>query len=238
MRHHFKEECGMLRKMMTDRAGGAVKVAALAVGLVVVSGMLGGCAKNKGGGELEALRDENTSLREQLAQLENALDTCEDRNANLVADRDAAVSEAERLRSGAGSQMASNPFGSLPGVDVSQRGGEIVLNIAGDVLFASGQTTLRNDAKRTLDQIASVLQSQYGNNQIRIAGHTDSDPIKKSQWKTNERLSAERAMAVEDYLSSRGLSKNNMYIAGYGSAQPRGDKQSSRRVEIIVLAGG
>lgn len=226
----------MLRKLMTDRAGGALKIAALAVGLTVVSGMLGGCAKNKGGGDLEALRDENTSLREQLAQLENALDTCEDRNANLVADRDAAVAEAQRL---AGSRGAgSNPFGSMPGVDVTQRGGEIVVNIAGDVLFSSGQTTLRNDAKRTLDQIAGVLQAQYPGNEIRIAGHTDSDPIKKSQWKSNERLSAERAMAVEDYLSSRGLSKDRMHIAGYGAAQPRGDKQSSRRVEIVVLAAG
>lgn len=227
----------MLRNWMTDRAGRALKMAALAVGVAVASGALGGCAK-KGGGDLEALRDENTSLREQLAQLENALDTCEDRNAGLVADRDAAVAEAERLRGSAVASGGSNPFGSMPGVSVSQRGGEIVVDIAGDVLFASGQTTLRNDAKRTLDQIASVLQSQYGNNEIRIAGHTDSDPIKKSQWKTNERLSAERAMAVEEYLASRGLSKNKMYIAGYGSAQPRGDKQSSRRVEIIVLAGG
>ena len=227
----------MLRNWMTDRAGGAVKVTLLAVGLTVMSGMLGGCAKNKGGGDLEALRDENTSLREQLAQLENALDTCEDRNANLVADRDAAVSEAERLR-GARGGAGANPFGTLPGVEVTQRGGEIVVNVAGDVLFASGQTTLRGDAKSTLDQIASVLQSRYPNNEIRIAGHTDSDPIKKSQWKSNERLSAERAMAVEDYLASRGLNKDRMYIAGYGSSQPRGDKKASRRVEIIVLAAG
>lgn len=224
----------MLRKLMTDRAGGALKVAALAMGLTFVSGMLGGCAK-KGGGDLEALREENTSLREQLAQLENALDTCEDRNASLVADRDAAVAEAQRL---AGARGGSNPFGSMPGVEVTQRGGEIVVNIAGDVLFDSGQTSLKGNAKQTLDQIAGVLQSRYGGNEIRIAGHTDSDPIRKSQWKTNERLSAERAMAVEEYLASRGLSKERMHIAGYGSAQPRGDKKSSRRVEIIVLAAG
>lgn len=230
----------MLRKMKTDRAGGAMKMAAVVVGLTVVSGLLGGCAKNKGGGELEALREENTSLREQLAQLENALDTCEDRNASLVSDRDSAVAEAQRLANARNTNTSAmtNAFGSMPGVDVTQRGGEIVVNIAGDVLFASGQTTLRNDAKRTLDQIASVLQSRYNGHEIRIAGHTDSDPIKKSQWKTNERLSAERAMAVEDYLASRGMNKDRMHIAGYGPAQPRGDKQSSRRVEIIVLAGG
>ncbi len=225
----------MLRNRMMDRAGGALKAASLAVGLALASGLLGGCA-NKGGGDAQALRDENTSLREQLTQLENALDTCEERNAGLISDRDAAVAEADRLRGSSGSRVTG--FDGISGVSVSQRGGEIVVDIAGDVLFDSGQVTLKNSAKKTLDQVAEVLRSRYGSNQVRIAGHTDSDPIRKSQWKTNERLSAERALAVEEYLSTRGMDKDRMYIAGYGAAAPKGDKSTSRRVEIVVLASG
>jgi outer membrane protein OmpA-like peptidoglycan-associated protein len=114
-------------------------------------------------------------------------------------------------------------------------GGEVILDIAGDVLFDSGRAVLKGGAKRTLDQIASVLNSQYSGRLIRVAGHTDTDPIRKSKWKTNERLSAERALAVEEYLASRGVAKDRMYVAAYGSAFPRATKAESRRVEIIIM---
>ena len=125
-----------------------------------------------------------------------------------------------------------------PGVDVGMRsGGEIVVGVAGDVLFASGQATLRTQAKSSLDQIAGVLKSQYANNQIRVEGHTDNDPIKKSGWKTNERLGAERAMAVEAYLVGKGIDNDRIYSATFGPSRPKGSKQDSRRVEIVLLGG-
>ena len=76
---------------------------------------------------------------------------------------------------------------------------------------------------------------RYSNRLIRISGHSDSDPIKKSQWKTNERLSAERALTVEEYLANKGVSNDSMYVAAFGSSRPLETKKSSRRVEIVVL---
>ena len=117
------------------------------------------------------------------------------------------------------------------------RGSDIVVTVAGDVLLATASATLRDAARRELDRIASVINSRYSGNEIRIAGHTDQDPIRRSRWKTNERLSAERALAVEEYLATRGVSKSRMHVAGFGPAQLRSTKQQSRRVEIIVLGG-
>jgi chemotaxis protein MotB len=104
------------------------------------------------------------------------------------------------------------------------------------VLFDSGKATLKSTAKAKLDKVAQVIKSQYGGQTIRVEGYTDTDPIKKSGWKTNERLSGERAMAVEEYLVSRGLSKDQIYYAGFGASHQRTSKKDSRRVEIVILA--
>jgi len=66
----------------------------------------------------------------------------------------------------------------------------------------------------------------------------DTDPIRKSNWKTNERLAAERALSVEEYFSTRGIDKDRMHIASYGPARPKGSKKDSRRVEIVILTNG
>jgi len=95
---------------------------------------------------------------------------------------------------------------------------------------------LKSTAKTKLDKVASVIKGQYAGQMVRVEGYTDTDPIQKSGWKTNERLSGERAMAVEEYLTSRGLSKDQIYYAGFGAAHARANKKDSRRVEIVILA--
>ena len=104
-------------------------------------------------------------------------------------------------------------------------------------LFASGSVALRNDAKRTLDRIAQVIQSRYSSNEIRVAGHTDTDPSARASGRRTRRLSSERALAVEAYLASRGVDPSLMHVAAYGPAKAKGTKSASRRVEIIILGG-
>ncbi len=189
-----------------------------------------GCANDKVA--MEQLQRENEELRDREAQLQAALEDCEARN--MAAQDERARLEAA-LADTRDRQPAATGFEGIAGASTSMRGSDIVVDVAGDVLFSSGSVTLRNEAKATLDQIVRVIQRQYAGNEIQIAGHTDTDPIRKSQWKTNERLSAERALAVEDYLASKGIDRDRMFIAGYGPAKPRPTKKESRRVEIIIL---
>lgn len=195
-----------------------------------------GCS-NKGpkSGDLVA---ENEELRARETQLQAALNDAEGRVSALTDERDRLNAELARSKTAApASTFGDTGFEGVEGANTSRRGSDIVVDVAGDVLFASGSVVLRNDAKRTLDSIAQVINSRYSGNEVRVAGHTDSDPIKKSQWKSNERLSAERALSVQEYLASKGVAKNRMYIAGYGSAKSKGTKAASRRVEIVILGG-
>lgn len=76
--------------------------------------------------------------------------------------------------------------------------------------------------------------------QVDVVGHTDSDPIKKSKWKDNWQLSAERALAVLRYLNSKGISSEKIRAVAAGSSRPVASNKSSsgkaqnRRVEIVV----
>lgn len=200
--------------------------------------LLVGCASDKD--SLERLRAENEELRAREAQLQAAMQDSEGRFLSVEDERARLRAENERLRG----QLAERPatgqrggtgFEGIGGTTTRMQGSDIVVDVAGDVLFASGSVTLRADARQTLDRVAQVLNSRYSGNEIRIAGHTDSDPIRRSQWKTNERLSAERALAVQEYLATRGVGLNRTHIAGFGPSKPRGTKAQSRRVEIIVL---
>lgn len=224
------------RRPRSRRAAGA----ALAL-LLASTGLLGvGCAATNN--EAAALRMENEELRLARDELAAALDACDARFETISSERDRLIDENESLRARASAAPAPSAFTNNDfagtGADVYTRPGELVVEMAGDVLFSSGKVTLRDAAKRDLDAIARVIQQRYPNNTIRIAGHTDSDPIRKSGWKTNERLGAERALAVEEYLATKGLSKDRMYVASFGPAEPRSSKADSRRVEIIILAPG
>jgi len=198
---------------------------------------VGGCANDEAQ-RLAYFEQENVDLRNRATQLQSRLDEAEAELDDAEAELRAARQEAEVLRQERAAQPepARTGFEGLAGVETSiTGGGEVVVDIAGDVLFDSGRATLKGGAKRTLDQIAGVLRSQYSGRLVRIAGHTDTDPIRKSKWKTNERLSAERALAVEQYLAEQGVETERMYVAAYGSAYPRATKAESRRVEIIIM---
>lgn len=204
----------------------------LAIAMIAITPLLGACSNDKGV-TMEQLQRENEELRDREAQLQAALEEAESRAMAANDERARLQAELESRPTGSG----PTGFEGLAGTQTSRRGSDIVVDVAGDVLFASGSVTLRKEAKATLDSIADTIKSLYSNNDIEIAGHTDSDPIRKSSWKTNERLSAERALAVEEYLASRGLDKDQMHIAGFGPAQPKGSKSQSRRVEIVILGG-
>ncbi len=206
----------------------------LALTPVLAAALLaGGCNKNRGM-DLASLEAENQELRDRNDLVEQALNDAESRNAQLSSENaDLRDQLAQRVQTGSTGFEGS-------GASISARNTDIVVSVAGDVLFQSGSADLRADAKRTLSSIASTLNSRYSGHRIEIAGHTDSDPMRrtKKKWTDNENLSAQRALAVERYLTSQGVAANRMHISGFGPAMPKGSKKDSRRVEIIVLADG
>ncbi|MBL8991505.1 MAG: OmpA family protein [Phycisphaerae bacterium] len=192
-------------------------------GLAVVGvGVLGGCQDQ----QVKALTDENTKLREENQQLASTAQTSQAQAQQLQAQL-----EAERARP---APMGDTGGGRRPGPSPSQ---DVVIEVAGDVLFGSGSDQLTAAGRKELDKVAATIRSRYASNRIRVEGYTDSDPIKKSKWGTNEALSLARARSVESYLSSKGISSSRIEAVGMGAAKPKATKAQSRRVEIHILGG-
>lgn len=206
---------------------------------------LGGC-KSVSQRDYDAAIDENTQLRERIAGLQENVRQSNDGHTAFEDQNGQLRSENQRLSTelaDAHAALNAKPttgFEGINGIDVGLRsGGAIVVRVPGDVLFNSGSNDLRKDAKATLNQIVSVLQSEYGSNTIRIEGYTDSDKLVKTKkkWGSNEYLSAARAIAVETYLVGKGIDNDRIYSAAFGPSHEKKTKQESRRVEIVILGG-
>jgi outer membrane protein OmpA-like peptidoglycan-associated protein len=104
-----------------------------------------------------------------------------------------------------------------------------------DVLFDTGKANLRPEARERLAKVAGILLA-YPDIRIEIDGYTDST----GTVAFNERLSRERAAAVESYLSQQGVAGTSMTTEGFGPDNPTASnststgRQQNRRVEMVV----
>ncbi len=228
---------------MTTRKRTAALLGVLCAGTLIA----GGCKSVKKS-DYNAAIEENTKLRERVATLQDKVrESNEQVDAAERAKQDALAQQQAMYQSQLDAARAQqnqyvtpvnqvSGFEGIPGVATSVGGGgEIVVAVEGDVLFDSGRVDLKSSARQSLDRVASVIQSRYPGQKIRIEGYTDSDPIRKSKWRSNEHLSAERALAVEQYLVKKGVSNDSVYSAAFGPSNSKSSKKDSRRVEIVIL---
>jgi chemotaxis protein MotB len=204
-------------------------------GVLLTVSFTSGC-ENRLKSENAALSEEVNGLRSQLADRNKALEDC---NNDLRA-RDQQLATLRRdLESGKGAGSLGNTgFEGIEGVNATASGGQVTASVESDLLFDSGKTSLKSNAKKSLEEVARVLNSQYGGQTIRVVGHTDTDPIVKSGHKSNYHLGFERAYAVREYLVSKGVDAKRLSLASYGPDSPKGTKAQSRRVEIVVVLAG
>ena len=93
-----------------------------------------------------------------------------------------------------------------------------------ELFFDVGQAVLKPEGRVELDKIASALleiERQIPGDiawVMRVDGHTDIRPI--AGGRTNWDLSAARAIAVVQYLITRGVSPQRLVAAGFGEFQP------------------
>ncbi|MCK6459880.1 MAG: OmpA family protein [Planctomycetes bacterium] len=130
------------------------------------------------------------------------------------------------------------------GVQVMEReGGGATLVIASDITFNPGQADLNKKAEATLGKVVRTLKETKGVGKIRVEGHTDSDPIRKSGYRSNEDLSLARANSVHNFLIAQGIDETIVEVAGYGDEKPAASndtpagKAKNRRVEIVLVGG-
>jgi chemotaxis protein MotB len=135
-------------------------------------------------------------------------------------------------------------FGEGYDVAFDPAAGTITVTLPNAILFDSGKETLKSATIAELDHIRSVLRQKYSDRQIDVVGHTDTDPIKKSKWKDNWELSAQRSLTVARYLIQRGVPEEKIRAVGCGESRPiasnssASGKAKNRRVEIVVHVRG
>jgi len=104
-----------------------------------------------------------------------------------------------------------------------------------DVLFDTGQYSLKPGAREKLAKVAGILVSYPGLN-IEVGGYTDN----VGGDEMNQKLSENRAGSVRSYLVDQGVSTNSVTAKGFGNALPvasndnSAGRQENRRVELVV----
>jgi outer membrane protein OmpA-like peptidoglycan-associated protein len=104
-----------------------------------------------------------------------------------------------------------------------------------DVLFDTGQFSLKSGAREKLAKVAGILIAYPGLN-IEVGGYTDN----VGSDEMNQKLSENRAGAVRDYLVKEGVGTNSVTAKGYGNTLPvasndnASGRQMNRRVELVV----
>jgi outer membrane protein OmpA-like peptidoglycan-associated protein len=171
--------------------------------------------------ETEAERAARMKTEADLAEVERQKQALAMEKSRIQAERDAL---AARLASALGKVASTERTG---------RG--LVVSLSGGILFETGKSMLKTDAKVALAKLSGILL-MIPNENIQVEGYTDSTGSEE----TNAKLSAARAQAVTDFLEAQGVDESRMVAKGLGPAQPVADnatadgRAKNRRVEIVV----
>ena len=207
-------------------------LAVLALAVSAVSAI--GCS---GGPDLQARIDELTREQEDLQRQKELTES------ELLATK-ARCEALEKNRTSARPAPAPAPVvtpipADSEGMDIRKRGNDTVINLPSDVFFASGSASLSAAGERTMVRVAEYIKKNHGGGLIRVEGHSDSDPIRKTKGKfhCNWDLSFERAHAVVHYLVEKGhVDQHRLVCEAFADNQPQSpsDKSKNRRVEIVI----
>ena len=122
------------------------------------------------------------------------------------------------------------------GVSVTRVGDQIILNMPGNITFATDSSDLSPAFFDVLNSVGKVL-NEFNQTVVEVAGHTDST----GSDAYNQGLSERRASSVATYLRGRGVMTDRLITVGMGESRPIADngsvegRQANRRVEITMV---
>jgi len=181
---------------------------------------------------VELVNQQIVAMRRQLAALEEAIAASEAKDK----ESQARISElgsrlnvalAQRVQELA--RYRSDFFGRLRQVlgtrpDIRVVGDRFVFQ--SEVFFDAGQAVLKPEGRGELDKLGGII-ADLGREMppdlpwiLRVDGHTDNRPIRSPQFPSNWSLSTARAVAVVEYLVSKGIPADRIAATGFGEFQP------------------
>jgi chemotaxis protein MotB len=227
---------GIIAATTSVNTGPGMGIGALAGGLI--GAVIGGHMYqevNDLQGQVDALTLERNSLRAQLAacQEEHAAHRAEIARLNeRIRSLESEISRLENRVRELEAALAAKDDGPR---EVARYA------IGNSVLFGSGKATLTPVGSAVLERALDAIRTNYPSNSIVIEGHTDSEGIGMSNWKSNWELGAARALAVLHYLEDEGnIAGSRLSATTYSFYRPVASNDTSdgkaqnRRTEIVV----
>lgn len=133
-------------------------------------------------------------------------------------------------------------FSGIP--DIQVQGDRFVFQ--SEILFASGRANINESGKKELDKFIRIYKEMVPKIPkdlpllILVQGHTDTDPVRPSRYRSNWELSSERAMEVVRYMIDKGIPATRLGASALGEFHPvakgttRKAKRLNRRIEIKI----
>src|SRR6476620_7123740 len=134
-------------------------------------------------------------------------------------------------------QQAKEISQAIPGAKVERVGEGIEVTFDSGLLFDFDSDKIRPAAAANLTELARSL-NKFGNSNLTIVGHTDSQGDDAS----NQALSQRRANAASAYLQAQGVPSSRIATSGRGEMEPvasndtEAGRQQNRRVEVAIYA--
>ena len=197
----------------------------------------------------EILKSETSSLGKQVSELHSESKRLKEENETLLnkvtaleVERDEEVQEMRRTYDDLLVDMRAEIDKGK--ITITQLEGKLKVDMVDEILFDSGETTIKPEGIQVLERVGKVLLN-VRDQTINIAGHTDNVPIGPElvkQYPTNWELSAARATSVARYLQDKcGIDPHLISATGYGQYQPIESNKTekgrarNRRIEIVLV---
>lgn len=181
-------------------------------------------------GERAAMVKDKSRLQASIEEMQSALSEL----ARRKAEADARIGEFKNLL---GRFKSLIDAGKLK---VKIADGRMVVELASDVLFASGSATLNREGKAALFEVGRLL-AEISDRRFQVEGHTDNVPIATAQYPSNWELAAARAITVLKTMVEAGVPVGRISAASLADGMPARVNDSpegraaNRRIEIVVV---
>jgi chemotaxis protein MotB len=188
----------------------------------------------------DTLTQEKSALAAEKAALEDRLSQLQEQEKALGSQLKQHEEEARQLKSTYDGLLGSLKKELEAGqIQVQQLRDGLSVNVAQEILFASGSAALDKSGREVLQRVAEQLKQT--NYQIVVTGHTDNKPIGPglvNRYPTNWELAGARAASVVRLFGESGLAASRLLAASLGETRPVAPndtpegRSKNRRIEI------
>lgn len=201
--------------------------------------------------ELGATQQAVAEERAKMEQLLQAKDSLNEERTAIAQRLEAALKEKEEALAAleaARKDLTDTLESQIAAGDVliQERKGELVVDVADQLLFDVGSSDLNAKGKELLKRVATSMRRLPAQQVFQVGGHTDSQPVVSKdlakRFPTNWELSAARATNVVRFLQETGrVPGKQLVAAAFSQHRPTASNRSeagrkkNRRIEIVLL---